>query len=167
MINPWIYEIMKSEDLSKDLQVNPRISPQTVKDFMMNWMKKLEIKRRDWPNTDRSVLRSVAQLRDQQDQQELGDGQQVHLVTLQVRCKHLPVGRFYNVVILHDPLLMTGSPWRLKLSFSSLQSHQLCQLASNGQTSCGSENGTIMSSTSMNDMAETKCHEWQVAEKLN
>ena len=27
---------VKSEDLSKDLQVNPRISPQTVKDFMMN-----------------------------------------------------------------------------------------------------------------------------------
>ena len=27
---------MKSEDLSKDLQVNPRISPQNVKDFMMN-----------------------------------------------------------------------------------------------------------------------------------
>ena len=27
---------VKSEDLSEDLQVNPRISPQTVKDFMMN-----------------------------------------------------------------------------------------------------------------------------------
>ena len=27
---------VKSEDLSKDLQVNLRISPQTVKDFMMN-----------------------------------------------------------------------------------------------------------------------------------
>ena len=27
---------VKSEDLSKDLQGNPRISPQTVKDFMMN-----------------------------------------------------------------------------------------------------------------------------------
>ena len=34
------------------------------------------------------------------DQQELGDGQQVHLVTLQVRCKHLPVGRFCSIVIL-------------------------------------------------------------------
>ena len=32
---------------------------------------------------------------------------------------------------------MTGSPWWLKLAFSSSQSHQLCQLASNGQTSCG------------------------------
>ena len=31
---------VKSEDLSKDLQVNPRISPQTVKDFLMNWMNK-------------------------------------------------------------------------------------------------------------------------------
>ena len=41
---------------------------------------------------------------------ELGDGQQVHLVTLQVRCEHLPVGRFCSVAILHGPLLMTGSP---------------------------------------------------------
>ena len=32
---------MKSEDLSKDLQVNLRISPQTVKDFMMNWMNRV------------------------------------------------------------------------------------------------------------------------------
>ena len=31
---------VKSEDLSKDLQVNPKISPQTVKDFLMNWMNK-------------------------------------------------------------------------------------------------------------------------------
>ena len=71
------------------------------------------------------------------DQQELGDGQQVHLVTLQVRCEHLPVGRFCSVVKLHGPLLMTGSPWMLKLASSFLQSHQLCQLASNSQTSCG------------------------------
>ena len=35
---------VKSEDLFKDLQVNPRISPQTVKDFMMNWMDRVEIK---------------------------------------------------------------------------------------------------------------------------
>ena len=70
------------------------------------------------------------------NQQELGDGQQVHLVTLQIRCEHLPVGRFCSIVILHGPSLMTGSPWRLKLAFSSLQSHQLCQLASNSQTSC-------------------------------
>ena len=34
---------MKSEDLSKDLQVNLRISPQTMKDFMMNWMYRVEI----------------------------------------------------------------------------------------------------------------------------
>ena len=27
---------VKSEDLSKDLQGNPRISPQTMKDFLMN-----------------------------------------------------------------------------------------------------------------------------------
>ena len=33
---------MKSEDLSKDLQGNPRISPQTVNDFMMNWMNRIE-----------------------------------------------------------------------------------------------------------------------------
>ena len=71
------------------------------------------------------------------DQQELGDSQQVYLVTLQVRCKHLPVGRFCSIVILHGPFLMTGSPWRLKLSISSSQSHQPCQLDSNGQTSCG------------------------------
>ena len=44
------------------------------------------------------------------DQQEFGDGQQVHLVNLQVGCEHLPVGRFYSVAILHGPLLMTGSP---------------------------------------------------------
>ena len=53
---------MKSEDLSKDLQVNLRISPQTVKDFMMNWMNRIEnleeldLKQTD---TDRSVFRSV------------------------------------------------------------------------------------------------------------
>ena len=35
---------MKSEDLSKDLQVNLRISPQTVKDFMMNWMNRTEFR---------------------------------------------------------------------------------------------------------------------------
>ena len=29
---------VKSEDLPKDLQVNLRISPQTVKDFLVNWM---------------------------------------------------------------------------------------------------------------------------------
>ena len=34
---------VKSEDLSKDLQVNLRISHQTVKDFSMNWMNKREI----------------------------------------------------------------------------------------------------------------------------
>ena len=34
---------VKSEDLSKDLQVNLRISPQTMKDFMMNWMNRIEI----------------------------------------------------------------------------------------------------------------------------
>ena len=34
---------MKSEDLSKDLQVNLRILPQPVKDFMMNWMNRIEI----------------------------------------------------------------------------------------------------------------------------
>ena len=28
---------VKSEDLSKDLQVNPKISPQTVEDFLMIW----------------------------------------------------------------------------------------------------------------------------------
>ena len=33
---------VKSEDLSKDLQGNLRISPQTVKDFMMNWMNRVE-----------------------------------------------------------------------------------------------------------------------------
>ena len=38
------------------------------------------------------------------NQQELRDGQQVHLVTLQVRCEHLPVGRFCSVAILHGPL---------------------------------------------------------------
>ena len=42
---------MKSEDLSKDLQVSSRISPQTVKDFMMDWMNRTEIKRNSdlWP----------------------------------------------------------------------------------------------------------------------
>ena len=34
---------MKSEDLFKDLQANLRISPQTVEDFMMNWMNRVEI----------------------------------------------------------------------------------------------------------------------------
>ena len=36
-------------------------------------------------------------------QQEYGDGQQVHLVTLWVRCKHLPVDRSCSIVTLHDP----------------------------------------------------------------
>ena len=57
--------------------------------------------------TFRSFLSSVGNCI---DQQELGDGQRVHLVTLQVGFEHLPVGRFYSVAILHGPLLMTGSP---------------------------------------------------------
>ena len=32
----------QSEDLPKDLLGNLRISPQTVKDFMMNWMNRVE-----------------------------------------------------------------------------------------------------------------------------
>ena len=32
----------ESEDLSKDLLGNLRISPQTAKDFMMNWMNRVE-----------------------------------------------------------------------------------------------------------------------------
>ena len=47
---------MKSEDLSKDLQVNLRISPQTMKDFMMNWMNRIE-KIKD--NGTRSVFRKI------------------------------------------------------------------------------------------------------------
>ena len=51
-----------------------------------------------------------------------------------------------NIFQLIDPAVLwhcmihrkrTSSPWKLKLAFSSLKSHQLCQLASNGQTSCG------------------------------
>ena len=45
---------VKSEDLSKDLQVNPKISPQTVKDFLMNWMNKSK-----QTDIDRSVFRTI------------------------------------------------------------------------------------------------------------
>ena len=43
----------QSEDLSKDLQGNPRISPPKCEDLMMNWMKRVEnwdeIRYRSWP----------------------------------------------------------------------------------------------------------------------
>ena len=35
----------QSEDLSKDLQGNLRISPQKHEDFMMNWVNRVENKR--------------------------------------------------------------------------------------------------------------------------
>ena len=35
---------MQSEDLSKDLQGNLRISPQKREDFMMRWMNRVENK---------------------------------------------------------------------------------------------------------------------------
>ena len=53
---------MKPEDLSKDLQVNLRISPQMHEDFMMNWMNRTEkLRERNRSNTDRSMFRSVSQ----------------------------------------------------------------------------------------------------------
>ena len=71
------------------------------------------------------------------NQQELRDSQLVHLVTLQVRCEHLPVDMSCSIVILHGPLWITNSLKILGHSFSSWQLQHQNQLASIYQTSCG------------------------------
>ena len=52
---------MKSEDLSKDLQEIQGFHPK-CQDFMMKWMKRVETKRLDLTQTQRSVFRSVFKL---------------------------------------------------------------------------------------------------------
>ena len=52
MINPWIYEIMKSEDLSQGFASKSKDFTPNCEWFHDELDDKLEIKRRDWPNTD-------------------------------------------------------------------------------------------------------------------